>query len=562
MKTTKSKIRCGGMLSILVLALGLTAEVANADFTFGEPTNLGPTVNSSAWDVAPNISADGLELFFWSTRPGGSGKGDIWVATRATKNDDWGTPVNLGPTVNSSTWDVHTCVSADGLTLYFGSMRPGTSGHYDLWVTTRETKNDAWGPPVNLGPTVNSSVGEWGVSISADGLSLYFSSQRPGGYGGLDLWVTTRETTNDDWGPPVNLGPTVNSSASDGFPCISTDDRMLFFSDYHLGTSRPGGYGGTDIWMTTRATKSDPWGEPVNLGPTINSSSNEDTLNISADGSTLYFDSNRSGGWDLWQAPIEPVVDFNGDGIVDIDDLVILIEYWGTGEPLCDIGPMPWGDGIVDVADLEVLMSYWEQTVEDPTLVAHWKLDEAEGSIAYDSAAVNDGILNGGPLWQPAGGQVDGALAFDGTDDYVSTDFVLNPADGPFSVFAWIKEGAPGQVNISQTAGVNWLLADPANGKLMTELRTLGRGGNVPIVSETVITDGNWHRIGFVWDGSYRYLYVDRAEVAKVAKDTEPSMLESSDGGLYLGAGSTLESGSFFSGLIDDVRIYNRAITP
>jgi hypothetical protein len=138
-------------------------------------------------------------------------------------------------------------------------------------------------------------------------------------------------------------------------------------------------------------------------------------------------------------------------------------------------------------------------------------------------------------------------------------NFVLNPADGPFSVFAWIKEGAPGQVIISQTAGVNWLLADPAEGKLMTELKTLGRGRG-PIVSQFVITDGNWHRIGFVWDGSYRYLYVDRAEVAKDTKSSD--ILESSDGGLYLGTGSALESDSFFSGLIDDVRIYDRAVTP
>ncbi len=71
MKTTKSKIRCGGMVVILVLTLGLTAEVANADFTFGTPTNLGPTVNTSAWEVQASISDEGLSLFFLSNRPGG-----------------------------------------------------------------------------------------------------------------------------------------------------------------------------------------------------------------------------------------------------------------------------------------------------------------------------------------------------------------------------------------------------------------------------------------------------------------------------------------------------------
>ncbi|MHC4657237.1 MAG: LamG domain-containing protein, partial [Planctomycetota bacterium] len=208
---------------------------------------------------------------------------------------------------------------------------------------------------------------------------------------------------------------------------------------------------------------------------------------------------------------------------------------------------------------MEFGVDVWSFNVLEPGLVGLWKLDEADGGIAYDSARAHDGTLNGNPLWQPVGGQIDGALAFDGTDDYVSTDHILDPADGPFSVFAWIKGGAPGQVIMSQIqSGVNWLLADPAEGKLMTELQGTGRGGNVPVVSETEITDGNWHRVGFVWDGSNRILYTDDAEVAK---NTQPG-LEGSAGGLYIGAGNNLESGSFFSGLIDDVRIYDRAIMP
>jgi len=252
-----------------------------------------------------------------------------------------------------------------------------------------------------------------------------------------------------------------------------------------------------------------------------------------------------------------PAVDFNGDGIVDIDDLLILIEHWGTDEPLCDIGPTSWGDGIVDVKDLEVLMSYWQQEILPVSLVAYWKLDETEGKIAYDSAGVYDGLVNGVPTWQPDGGMVDGAIQLDGIDDYVSTDFVLNPADGDLSVFAWIRGGAPGQTIISQVDGANWLSADPSAGKLMTELRSPGRAGR-PLVSQTVITDGNWHRIGLVWDGSNRILYVDDVDVAK---DTQAG-LAGSNSGLHIGAGKGLEPGSFWSGLIDDVRIYNRAVVP
>jgi hypothetical protein len=258
------------------------------------------------------------------------------------------------------------------------------------------------------------------------------------------------------------------------------------------------------------------------------------------------------------------VVDFNGDGIVDCADICLMVDHWGTDEPAYDIGPMPWGDGIVDVQDLVVLA---EHLFTYPGAVAYWKLDETEGDIAYDSAAANDAVVFGDAVWQPEGGHVDGALQLDGIDDYVSTDFILNPADGAFSVFVWVKGGWPGQVIISQTdgtgMGATWLSADLLDGKLMTRLMLPSTGLRFPpqpLISEFVITDGNWHRIGFVWDGSYRYLYVDGAEVAKDTKSF--SILESSDGGLYLGAGKDLEPGSFFSGLIDDVRIYDRAITP
>jgi len=371
---------------------------------------------------------------------------------------------------------------------------------------------------------------------------------------------TSRPTKNDPWGSPVNLGATINSSLNEAFPDISADSRMLFFSDHMLGPWRLGGYGGQDLWVTTRATTNDPWGEPMNIGPVINSSYWDFSPNISADGSTLYFGSDRPGGIgsaDLWQAPIIPVVDFNADEIVDISDLVILIEHWGQNEPSVDIGPMPWGDGVVDANDLEVLMHYWQQEILPPELVAYWKLDETEGSIAYDSVGEYDGTLYGEPLWQPEDGKVGGALQLDGVDDYVSTPFIISPADGDFSVFAWIKGGVPGQVVLSQIGGVRWLCTDSLEGNLMTELKGPGRS-SVPLLSQTVITDGNWHRIGFVWDGSNRRLYVDDVEVAKDAQDG----LEIATGGFYIGTGKAMEAGTYWSGLIDDVRIYNRVVEP
>ncbi|MHC4564543.1 MAG: LamG domain-containing protein [Planctomycetota bacterium] len=223
---------------------------------------------------------------------------------------------------------------------------------------------------------------------------------------------------------------------------------------------------------------------------------------------------------------------------------------------MTDIAP-PFGDGVVDVLDLELLMSYWEQPIDDPTLAVHWALDEAEGGIASDSAGNNDGYVFGGPVWEPAGGQVGGAMSLDGMDDHIVASPVLNPADGPFSVFAWVRGGAPGQIVISQFNGADWLGTDSVSGCLTTGLHASGRSG-VPLQSAVEITDGSWHRIGFVWDGSYRVIYVDDIPVAE---DVEQG-LEGSVGGLKIGCGIDPAVGTFWSGLIDDVRIYNRVVRP
>ena len=200
-------------------------------------------------------------------------------------------------------------------------------------------------------------------------------------------------------------------------------------------------------------------------------------------------------------------------------------------------------------------MEHYNQVVD---VAAYYKLDETEGAVAYDSSGhYHDANVIGDPNWQPYDGMVDGALEFDGIDDYVSTPFVLNPADGPFSVFAWIKGGLPGQTIISQADGANWLSANISDGALMTELKGGGRTGST-LVSQTVITDDAWHRVGLTWDGTNRILYVDDFIAAIDTQNTLPS----SENGLYIGAGKGLEPGSFWSGIIDDVRIYDRVITP
>ncbi len=279
------------------------------------PANLGPAINSPYDESVPSISPDGLSLLFVSDRPGGCGALDLWVTKRVTTNDPWSTPVNLGPPVNGPYNDGVASLTGDGLSLLFVSERPGGSGGADIWASTRRTADDPWGTPQELGPPVNGPIHDWGPSISADGLSLFFDSSRPGGLGGSDIWVTKRATASHPWDEPTNLGAPVNSPATDGAASISADGLTLFFI-----SGRPGGFGQEDIWITRRATISAPWRPPINLGPNINTPYREGDPRISADGLELYFDDVQTprpggiGGSDLWRVKITPQAEPSQNG--------------------------------------------------------------------------------------------------------------------------------------------------------------------------------------------------------------------------------------------------------
>ena len=355
-------------INILILVMVVIVTIAErqvcADFVFGTPENLGSTINSSYQETSACTSPDGLTIVFWRAatfnEPGG-----FWLATRSSVNAPWDEPVNYGPWPEASNLPIENVLSwytADGLEMPSGETRTGGYGNLDLWMYQRETTDDDWNEPVNLGPIVNSTHDDSWASISRDGLELYFMSfNRIGGYGNWDLWVTKRENREATWTEPENLGPMVNSGVLDKRPCLSPDGLILFFD-----SKRAGGYGSSDLYMTRRSSRSDPWKDAVNLGSIVNSSGYEEVAYISANGSTLYFDSDRSGGYgghDIWKVSVEPVVDLNNDGIVDAADMCIVLDHWGENYSLCDIGPTPFGDSIVDVQDLIVLAEHlFEET--------------------------------------------------------------------------------------------------------------------------------------------------------------------------------------------------------
>ena len=254
------------------------------------PVNLGPVVNSRFADRAPDLSPDGLSLYFASNRPGGFGATDIYVAHRAGPDQPWGPPANLGAVINTPGIDAPGHLSRDGHCLYFTSSRAGGFGSNDIWVSWRANPNEdfAWETPVNLGSEVNSARFEGGITLRLP--ELYVASDRVAPGGPLDIFVSVLEH-GGTFGPAV-LVEELSSEGNDLRPTIRFDGRELF-----LSSDRPGSAGGSqDIWVATRPAFGAPWSTPINLGSPVNTEANEAQPSLSADGRTLLFTADRPGG--------------------------------------------------------------------------------------------------------------------------------------------------------------------------------------------------------------------------------------------------------------------------
>jgi len=342
----KIKVMLVGVVAAIVLC---SSQATIADFVICDPMPVDEAINSPDTSNVQGCSFlhDGLKLYF-SARRGDKADGhtrEIWVSERESLDAPWGEAVNLGSNINGPGGiEIEPTISPDNLELYF--WRSGA------WQSTRASKDEPWGPATPY-------TGIYPDDFSPDGLTMYTWGSWDGGYGGDDIWMATRATIDDDWGELVNLGPNVNDSADQFSSSISNDGLALFFNTWQPWR----------IWMSVRATIEDEWGPAVQLGSEVNGYGWVAFPEISPDGSTLYFDTDSRSGYPelFWQVSIKPIVNFNGDGIVDSADMCIMVDHWGENYSLCDIGPMPWGDGVVDIEDLKVFIKYWEQeNLENP----------------------------------------------------------------------------------------------------------------------------------------------------------------------------------------------------
>jgi Tol biopolymer transport system component len=296
-KSTRSSLTTSLVLTLLVIVVGIPSAQAQKYSDWSAPVNLGPVINSASSDQGPAMSKDGLTLYFHSNRPGGLGGFDMYVSKRASVDDPWGPPMNLGPTVNTTFDEGNPAFSRDGQMLFFQSIRPGGLGGIDLWVSYREHTHDDfdWQPAVNLGAGVNSTSDDNAPSYFENDelnvVQLYFVSSRPGGFGGQDIYLSN-QMLDGSFGPAA-LVPALSSPSTDSRPSIRHDGLEIFFQ-----SNRPGSFGtALDLWVATRESALDDWSGLVNLGSTINTTSIENNANLSSDRLTLFFSSDRPGGF-------------------------------------------------------------------------------------------------------------------------------------------------------------------------------------------------------------------------------------------------------------------------
>ncbi len=311
--------------------------------------NLGASINSKYEDKTPCISADGKKLVFTTRRPEstdspvdveGDGKyfEDIYISNWDTINKKWNQAEDVPGNVNTPAHDACTSISPDGkqIFIYKNDVNDNESRGGDIFVS--KVVNNKWKTPEALGKPINTSYWEGGACISPDGKTLYFISERKGGFGSGDIWMVKR-VSKTEWGKPVNLGPEINSAYDEVGVFLAPDGKTLFFS-----SNGKGSMGGHDIFKTT--LEGDKWSKPVNLGYPINTVHKDGPLVISADAQTAYFASERLGGLgesDIYSADLSNYSLLEKDGKkktnsgLSILKGVIRDAFQGTGIALVDV---------------------------------------------------------------------------------------------------------------------------------------------------------------------------------------------------------------------------------
>ncbi|WP_375579173.1 OmpA family protein [Marivirga tractuosa] len=259
-------------------------------------TNVGTAINSELWDYAPVVNADETVMIFTSRRGPDQGNlnenvfddnffyEDIFISKKS--GGEWQPAENIGPVVNTKFHDSNLGFSPDGKTLYIYS----DEGNGDIYYTNNLSE-DTWSEPVALSDNINSSgYNEKSVSQSADGNTLFFASNRPGGNGGFDIYYSTKNKKGE-WGASKNLGRVINTDGDEDGPFIQFDGKTLYFS-----STGHDGMGGYDIFKSEYDSASNQWSNPENLGYPLNTPDDDIYFVMTKDGKTGYYATVREEG--------------------------------------------------------------------------------------------------------------------------------------------------------------------------------------------------------------------------------------------------------------------------
>lgn len=272
---------------------GFASEAIKRPVAF-DPINLGSKINTDRDEYLPYLTADDQMLLFTSRRPESMGGFNPRLKDYSEdfyfckwEDGEWTAASNLGPPINTSENEGASFLTPDGKTIYFTACnREGGMGSCDIYVSYQD--GDTWSEPENLGPMINTRGWESQACLSHDGNTLYFSSSRPGGRGGRDLWFSKR--VNGKWIAAENMGNVINSQGNEDAPFLHADGISLYFSsDFHPG------FGSKDLFVSYQKDDGD-WTSPENLGYPLNTVSEESNIFVSANGKRGFINSYREGG--------------------------------------------------------------------------------------------------------------------------------------------------------------------------------------------------------------------------------------------------------------------------